>query len=192
MKTAACAAMTLGCAMFVIGCSEATKQKASDAKKKAGEAASSAVDDASKKAGNGLSEAKDKAQEAMDALGKEFTEATGKAKSALEGVNGGPELLQNITDLFASAQKSLQGVTNSETAQAAKTQLGELSGKVEGLSKQLEGLPEEAKTAVSGLIEKGIAQLKALSDKVMAIPGVGETIKPQLDALMEKLAALKG
>src|SRR4051794_32278770 len=137
MKTLAYVAMVLGCAMFVVGCSEESKKKVTDSVKETKESASSAA----KKAGEGVAAAGDKAQEAMASLGKDFTTATDKAKSAMEGVAGGSDLLKQVTDLFASAQKSLQGVSNGETAQKAAAQLGQLDGKLDGIKTLLKGMP---------------------------------------------------
>ena len=46
------------------------------------------------------------------------------------------------------------------------------------------------RTMLSGLITAALPTLKELIAKVMAIPGVGDIVKPTADALMAKVEAL--
>lgn len=166
-------------------------EKAKEEVAKAGETAKETVAKAGEKASEAAEKAKESAGEAMDAISKEFSAATDKAKTALADVPNGSEILTELTGLFTSAKESLQGVTDSKAAQAASVKLGELDGKIDALSAKVKTLPEGAKTAIAGLIDKGIEQLKALSEKAKSIPNVGEVIQPKLDALIAKLGTLK-
>lgn len=47
------------------------------------------------------------------------------------------------------------------------------------------------KSAVAGVFQSSIAQLKPIIEKIMAIPGVEAILKPAIDALMSKLDAFK-
>jgi hypothetical protein len=51
-------------------------------------------------------------------------------------------------------------------------------------------LPEGAKSAVSGVWEKGVADMKVLAEKVMKLPGVESVLKPAVTQLMDKLEAV--
>lgn len=173
------------CTLFALGCNQQSAQDAAKAVQDAGQAAGEAAEEAVGAAG-------DAAKQAMDSLGAEFTAAMDQASSALEGIEGGSEMLTQLKDLFGSLQSTLQGVTDSASAEAAVSKLDELSGSLEGLSSQAAELPSEAATAVKALIAQGIEQLKALADKALALPGVQETLKPKLDEMMEKLQQLVG
>ena len=103
---------------------------------------------------------------------------------------GGQELLTKVTDFFGSVTKSLQGITDVDSAKAALPKLEELTGSTDSLSQAIGALPEGAKSAISGVVEKGITELKALVEKIEAIPGVSAVVKPTIDKLMEKLSTL--
>ena len=109
---------------------------------------------------------------------------------ALKGVPGGQELVTKVTDLFGAATKSLQAVTDVDSAKAVVPKLEELTGSTDSLSQAIGALPKSAKSAIATVVENGITELKALVDKVEAIPGVSAVIKPTVDKLMEKLSAL--
>jgi hypothetical protein len=47
-------------------------------------------------------------------------------------------------------------------------------------------------TTIKTLVKSAQAKLKELVDKVLAIPGVGEKIKPVVDSIMAKLTDLGG
>ena len=60
------------------------------------------------------------------------------------------------------------------------------------LSKSVAGLPDGAKSAVSGVMDKGLAELKTLVDKVLALPGVEAVLKPAVGELLDKLKTAMG
>jgi hypothetical protein len=152
---------------------------AQDAADAVGDAATTATDAAG-----------DLANKTMDALGEGFTAAAEKASSALASVEGGPEALKGIKDLFGSAHESLSKITDEASAKAALPGLEDLDGKVTGLGELLAKLPAEAKPAIASLIDNGREALQKVVDKIVALPGVETVIKPKLDAIMEKLSAL--
>jgi hypothetical protein len=51
-------------------------------------------------------------------------------------------------------------------------------------------LPEAGRTTIGALVQDALAKLKDLAGNVLAIGGVGDLIKPVVDAIMTKLAAL--
>jgi len=59
--------------------------------------------------------------------------------------------------------------------------------KVSGMIAQLSG---EQRKVLAGLVNPLMSSLNQLFDKVLAIPGVAEIIKPTIDALKAKLATL--
>jgi hypothetical protein len=179
--------LPLVCAAALIssGCGQKATDKVGGAVKEAAGKAGEATQDAAQAAGNA-------AKKVTDAVGEGYSSAVEKATSALKGVEGGGEVLAKIKDLFASATESLKGVTDKASAEAAVSKLSGLTGSVDGLAGMLDKLPDEAKTAVKGVIGQGMENLKALVDKVLAIPGVQSVLKPTVDQLMSKLEGIVG
>lgn len=169
-------------ALVSAGCSKEADTKLDQAKQKASEAAQSAQDAFGEIADEAGKTAKD-AQESV-------ASAAASAKDALKEVAGGPELMKKVTDFFDTAGKTLQGITDVESAKAALPKLNELSASTDDFSALMAKLPEGARSNISSVMEKGIAELKVLADKVMALPGVESVIKPSVNELMEKLAAI--
>lgn len=203
MKTLTCAMFVAATAVFLAGCTQEAAQKAAstaeETAKKAegaaaelGEKAQAAAAKVGEKAEQAVAAAGEQAEAAMAALGAEFSAASKQAAEAVKGVEGGGDLLAKVQELFTSATTTLTGVTNEETARAAVPRLEGLALNADGLKPLLEKLPEGARTAVAGLIEKGLPQLEALVKKALAIPGLEGVIKPAIDDLMGKLAALTG
>ncbi len=197
---------TLVCSLLAIvnlGCS----QEAEDALDKAGEAVTDAaeetggvVKEAAEDAGEAVGEAVGEATESAGELAKEagdklsagFSAAAEKAASALEGVDGGSELLTQVKEFFSSAQETLKGITNKESAEAAVSKLGDLDRAIAKIGDMMGKLPESAQASIGPMIAAGTAQLKALIEKVEEIPGVRDVIQPKLAELMDKLKSMSG
>ncbi len=150
--------------LFTAGCEEA--KKAAD---QAASSASSAAADA--KAGAG--------------------DLMGKATEALAGVEGGSEMLKQVTEMFGKVTSTLGTVKDADTANAALPELSKLTEGFGGMTDMFGKMPEAAKTAVAGVIKSSLDQLKPIVEKVMAIPGVEAILKPAIDGLMSKLDAFK-
>jgi hypothetical protein len=133
--------------------------------------------------------AKDAASDVVKSSG--MADMLGKAKDALASVEGGPEMLKNVSDAFSKITEAIKGVTDKDSAAAALPKLNGLADSFGGMTDMFGKLPDGAKTAVAGVFTSAIAELKPLLEKVMALPGVEAVIKPAIDALMEKLAAFK-
>ena len=137
-------------------------------------------------------EATETAEEATDSvattLGEEFDKAREAAKSALQGVDGGGEVMTKLSEFFSVARQAVHDVTDGDAAQAAADKLEELGQGLDEIGDKLAPLPEEARTAISAMIEKGTADLKAFIEKID--PTINHVVKPKLDALIDKLKAL--
>lgn len=102
----------------------------------------------------------------------------------------GVDVGKQVTDTMAELQTTLNGVTDAATAQAALPKLQTATdtfNKVDGMLGQLSA---EQKAALSGLVKPGLTSLNALFDKVLALPGVSDVLKPTIDTLKAKLATL--
>lgn len=99
---------------------------------------------------------------------------------------GGLDIGKEVTDSITNLRTTLAGITDAASAQAALPKLWEVTtqiDKVDGLVGQLS--PEQRKV-LAGLVNSLMPSL----DKVLAIPGVTELLKPTIDALRAKLTVL--
>jgi len=105
-------------------------------------------------------------------------------------VVGGLDVGKQLNDSLTALRSSLQGITDEASAKAALPKLQDVKtefDKVTNLVGQLS--PEQRKTIV-GLVGPAMTTLNQLFDKVLAIPTVGEVLKPTIDALRANLTAL--
>lgn len=136
-------------------------------------------------------QAADKAGGMAEAAKGAAGDLAGKASEALSGVEGGSEMLKQVTELFGKATSTLTGVKDAESATAALPDLGKLTEGFGGMTEMFSKMPDAAKTAVAGVFKSSLEQLQPIIDKVMAIPGVEAILKPAIDAMMSKLEAFK-
>lgn len=123
--------------------------------------------------------------------GAGISDLMGKATEALSSVEGGSEMLKQVTAMFGKATTTIQGVKDEESATAAVPELEKLTESLGGLTEMYEKLPDAAKKAVSGVFTSSLDKLKPVIDKAMGIPGVEAVLKPAIDALMSKLDSFK-
>jgi len=91
-----------------------------------------------------------------------------------------------VDDLY----KSLSGIKDDATAQAAVPAVNKASSEFDQLSDLFKQLPPDAQKAVVEAFVAIRPNLDQLIDRVLAIPGVGAIIKPTVDAIRVKLDAL--
>ncbi|MBX2835520.1 MAG: DUF937 domain-containing protein [Gammaproteobacteria bacterium] len=121
--------------------------------------------------------------------------AVDQAADAVSGAVGDvdvSELGTNLTGIFNSASETLGGVTDLDSAKAAVPGLEELGGKVTGAAELFNKVPEAARGPLSGIASEGLGSLQPIIDKVMAIPGVGDVLKPIIDPILEALSGMAG
>jgi hypothetical protein len=97
---------------------------------------------------------------------------------------------KQVTDSISSLRTTLAGITDANSARAALPKLQEAAAqfdKVSGLSAQLSA---EQRKLLAGTVSPSLPTLNQLLDKVLAIPGVAELLKPTIDALKAKLAVM--
>ncbi len=141
--------------------------------------------------------AADKMAEKTKAAAGEMASATGlgdlmgKAQDALKSVEGGSDMLKNVSEAFAKATSTFKGVTDADSATAALPDISKLTESFGGFSDMYGKLPDAAKSAVSSVFTSALGDLKPILDKVLAIPGVEAILKPAIDALLEKIGSFK-
>jgi Bacterial protein of unknown function (DUF937) len=102
---------------------------------------------------------------------------------------GGLDIRKEVTDSITNLRTTLTGITDAASARAALPKLQEVTAqidKVDGLLGQLS--PEQR--VLAGVVNPLMPSLNQLFDKVLAIPGVAELLKPTIDALRAKLTLL--
>lgn len=146
----------------------------------------------------GCEGAKQVADKAAATAGSAAADATagagdlmGQATAALSGVEGGSEMLKQVTEMFGKVTSTLGTVKDADTANAAVPEISKLTEGFGGMTDMFGKMPDAAKSAVAGVFKSSLEQLKPIIDKVMAIPGVDAILKPAVDALMGKLEAFK-
>jgi hypothetical protein len=101
-------------------------------------------------------------------------------------------LTAQVSDFFRSATDVLTDMKDAASAQAALPKLKDLTAKLDALRGSIDQLPADAKEKVLTVFKGLSSKLVQLMDKVMATPGVGETIRPIMEELQGKLIALTG
>jgi hypothetical protein len=102
------------------------------------------------------------------------------------GMNVGKQ----VTDTVASLRTTLTSITDPASAQAALPRLREATAQLDRVTGVLGQLSTSQRTVIAGLVNPVMSTLNQLFDRVLAIPGVADIIKPTIDTLRVKLAAL--
>jgi hypothetical protein len=102
------------------------------------------------------------------------------------GVDIGKQVANNI----ASVRTTLDGVTDVSSAQAALPKLQEVTAQINKTDSAVGQLSAEQRKAIAAVINPLMPAVNQLCDKVLAIPGVAEVLKPSVDTLKAKLTAL--
>jgi hypothetical protein len=102
------------------------------------------------------------------------------------GVDIGKQVANNI----ASVRTTLDGVTDVSSAQVALPKLQEVTAQINKTDSAVGQLSAEQRKAIAAVINPLMPAVNQLCDKVLAIPGVAEVLKPSVDTLKAKLTAL--
>src|SRR5215470_12513171 len=111
--------------------------------------------------------------------------------TAVQGLTvGGLDIGKQVTDSFTTLRTTLAGITDAASAQAALPKLREVTTQIDKVDGLLGQLSPEQRKVLAGIVNPLMPSLNQLFDKVLAIPGVAELLKPTIDALRAKLALL--
>src|SRR5262245_6749896 len=105
-------------------------------------------------------------------------------------VVGGVDIGKQIGDSLGTLRTSLQGITDVASATAALPRMQAAASQIDRVSGMLGQLSTDQRQIVSGLVTPAMATINQLFDKVLAIPGVGEVVRPTIDRLKTRLAEL--
>jgi hypothetical protein len=95
-----------------------------------------------------------------------------------------------VTDFFRSATDTLTGIKDTASAEAALPKLRDLSSRLDSLRVSMDQLPLDLKARIAGLIRDHGAKLTPMFDSIVAMPVVGDRLKPVIDELRTKMNAL--
>jgi hypothetical protein len=96
----------------------------------------------------------------------------------------------DMAGTFSSLTESLTGIKDTQSAEAALPKLKDIGDRLNGAKSALEGLPESGRSTILAQVKAALSKLKELADKVLAVAGVGDKIRPAVEAIMGKLNAL--
>jgi hypothetical protein len=111
--------------------------------------------------------------------------------TAVQGLTvGGLDIGKQVTDSITNLRTTLAGITDAASARAALPKLQEVTAQIDRVDGLLGQLSPEQRKVLAGMVNPLMPSLNQLFDKVLAIPGVAELLKPTIDALRAKLATL--
>jgi hypothetical protein len=106
---------------------------------------------------------------------------------AVQGLTvGGLDIGKQVTDSITNLRTTLVGITDAASAQAALPKLREVTTQIDKVDGLLGQLSPEQRKVLAGVVNPLMPSLNQLFDKVLAIPGVAELLKPTIDALRAK------
>jgi len=105
-------------------------------------------------------------------------------------VIGDVDVGKMLGDNLASLKTSLDSVTDVSSAQSALPRLTNIGTEIEKASSLIGTATAEQKAAIGSTIGPMIAGLTPVFNKVLAIPGVSEVLKPTIDGLKARLASI--
>jgi hypothetical protein len=103
---------------------------------------------------------------------------------------GGIDIGKQITNTIASVRTTLDGVSDVASAQVAVPKLQEVTAQIDKTGGAVGQLSAEQRKLIAAVVNPLMPAVNQLCDKVLAIPGVAEVLKPSVDTLKAKLTAL--
>lgn len=102
----------------------------------------------------------------------------------------GVDVGRTITESLSGVRTTLTSITDVTSAQNALPRLREITAQVDRVTSLEAQLTPEQRSALAEMVRPGIASWNDVSQRVLAIPGVSDVLKPTLDSLTQKLTAL--
>ena len=96
----------------------------------------------------------------------------------------------DLTGTFKSLTESLTSIKDAASAEAALPKLRDISDRLDEAKSALGGLTESGRSTILAQAKLALGKLKELTDKVLAMGGVGDKVRPAVEAIMDKLNAL--
>lgn len=110
--------------------------------------------------------------------------------SAQDLTVGGVDVGKQTTDNLSNLRTTLSGVTDVASAKAALPKLQEVTGQIDKTGAMMGSLSADQRQGIANIVNPAMPAVNQLFDKVLAIPGVDEVLKPTIDSVKAKLATL--
>jgi hypothetical protein len=107
-------------------------------------------------------------------------------------VFGGVDVGKQISDSLGELRASLASITDAASANTALPKLQQATAQIDKVAFTVRQLPADQRQVADGLVASSMATINQLFDKVLAIPGVAEVVRPTIASLKTKLADLSG
>jgi uncharacterized protein DUF937 len=123
------------------------------------------------------------------------SQTTGQAPQTTAGQNvvvGGVDVKNSLGDSLADVRTSLQGVTDAESAQAALPKLDAAKNQIDHVSGLVGQLSDDQRKILAGVVNSALPQINQQTERLMAMSGVGDVLKPAIGPIKTKLAELSG
>jgi hypothetical protein len=136
-------------------------------------------------AGKAAEKVADAGAEAVKTTTDAVAAAVEKATDAIDMTAFGGDM----TGLFGKLTDSFKGITDVPSAEAAVPGLKDLAGILEGYKATADKLPEAGKATVKEMVGTNLGTLQPIIDTVLAIPGVGDILRPIVEPMLKTLSA---
>jgi hypothetical protein len=107
-------------------------------------------------------------------------------------VFGGVDVGKQISDSLGELRASLASITDAASANTALPKLQQATAQIDKVAFTVRQLPANQRQVADGLVGSSMATINQLFDKVLAIPGAADVVRPTIDSLRTKLADLSG
>jgi hypothetical protein len=115
---------------------------------------------------------------------------TGLATTSSGVMVGGVDIAKQLSGEIVDLRSTLAGITDADSARAALPKLQQVTSQVDKISGSLANVSADQRQLLAGIVRPVSPTINQLFDKVLAIPGVGDVLKPTLDTLRTKLTTL--
>lgn len=102
------------------------------------------------------------------------------------------QLKSDLTSSYRALSETLGTVNDAASADAALPKLKDVSSKLDGLKAIWDKLPQAQQTMIQSVTQGQLPDFKAMINKILAMPGVGDKLKTTLADITTKLNALGG
>jgi len=123
-------------------------------------------------------------RQSMDSVMTQMAAMAGEPVPASARVSG------EVARAIATVTETLNGIKDGPGAAAAVTKLKDVEGQLAEAKAGFGKLSDSTRAAVLAMVKPAVEKLRQLADRVMAMPGVGEKVKPVVDAILTKLEGL--
>lgn len=107
-------------------------------------------------------------------------------------VIGGVDVKNTLGDSLSDLRTSLQNVAEGGSAQAALPRLEAAKNQLDRISSLSGQLSDNQRRTLAGVVTGAMPMINSLSDRVLAMPGVGDVLRPTIGPMKTKLAELSG